>query len=65
MNFNKPNLLTGDPHDRVSTDAPVHGAPQELPAIQGRDLVCVPAPHLVEHALQAPYAPHLESTEMK
>ena len=64
-NLNKPNLLIGDPHDRVSTDAPVHGAPQELPAIQGRVLVCDPIPHFTEHALQAANPPHLESTEMQ
>merc|ERR1712142_675678 len=50
------------PQDRVSDDAPEHGAPHAFPLIQGRDLVCVPIPHFTEQALQAPYAPHLEST---
>jgi len=51
-----------EPQDLVSVDGPEHGAPHALPLIQGRDLVCVPIPHLTEHALQAPYPPHLELT---
>jgi hypothetical protein len=50
------------PQDFVSDAAPAHGAPQELPAMQPRVLVCVPKPHFTEHALHPPYAPHLLST---
>jgi len=50
------------PQALVCIAPPEHGAPHALPAIQGRDLVCVPIPHLVEQALHAPYPPHLEST---
>jgi len=50
------------PHALVCIAPPEHGAPHALPAIQGRDRVCVPIPHFVEHALHAPYPPHLEST---
>jgi len=49
------------PHDRVSVADPEHGAPQALPAIQGRVLVSIPIPHETEHALHPPYDPHLES----
>ena len=52
------------PHALVSVVGPEHGAPHSLPLTQGRVLVCVPIPHFTEHALHAPYAPHLESTEM-
>jgi len=55
-------LMTGVPHGRVSDAGPVHGAPQALPRIQVRVLVCVPDPHLTEHALKAPKAVHLELT---
>ena len=53
------------PQGRVSEDGPEHGAPQELPRVHDRDLVCDPIPHFTEHALQAPYPPHLELTERK
>jgi len=43
-------------------DGPEQAAPQELPRIHERVLVCVPLPHFTEQALQAPYPPHLEST---
>jgi len=46
-------LMIGVPHARVSDSAPTHGLPQALPAIQVRVLVCVPAPHFTEHALNA------------
>jgi len=48
------------PHDRVSVAGPSHPAPHSLPAIHGRVRVCVPIPHLTEHALHAPNAPILE-----
>jgi len=50
------------PHDLLSERAPVHPAPHSLPAIQVRVRVCVPIPHLVEHALHAPKALNLEFT---
>ena len=53
------------PQGRVSEDGPEHGAPQELPRVHDRDLVCDPIPHFTEHALQAANPPHLESTEMQ
>jgi hypothetical protein len=55
-------LTIGEPQPLDSVEAPTHAAPQPLPAIQPRLLVCVPAPHLTEHALQAPNPPHLLST---
>ena len=55
---------TGVPHDRVSEEGPEHPAPHSLPAIQDRVRDCVPDPHCTEHALQAPYAPHRESTKI-
>jgi len=50
---------TGVPQDRDSDDGPTHPAPHEFPAMHTRDLVCVPDPHLTEHALHAPNAPYL------
>jgi len=52
--------MIGVPHARVSDNAPTHGLPQALPAIQARVLVCVPAPHFTEHALNALKAVNLE-----
>ena len=53
------------PHDLVSTDGPEHAVPQALPAIQDRDRDCVPDPHRVEQAPQAPYPVHRELTGTK
>jgi len=53
-------LMIGVPHARVSDRAPTHPLPQALPAIQARVLVCVPAPHLTEQALNALKAVNLE-----
>jgi len=53
-------LIIGVPHARVSDNAPTHPLPHRLPAIQARVLVCVPAPHLTEHALNALKAVNLE-----
>ena len=53
------------PHDLVSERGPVHPAPHSLPEMQVRLRVCVPIPHLTEHALHAPKALILEFTERK
>jgi len=53
-------LMIGVPQARVSVNAPTHGLPHRLPAIQARVLVWVPAPHFTEHALNAPKPVNLE-----
>ena len=57
------SLPTAIPQDLVSVEDPLQPIPHSLPAIQVRDLVIVPVPHLTEQELHAPYAPHLLFTE--
>jgi len=59
-----PSLLStaAIPQDRDSELGPEHGAPHGSALMHTRLLVCVPVPHLTEHALHAPYAPYLPFT---
>ena len=65
MGLRYKNILpTAVPQGLVSVVGPEHGIPQELPPTQERVLVCVPIPHLTEHALHAPNGLHFELTEI-